>query len=110
MYTRVPLAATAEHAQKLAGVHALLLSHLLHIEAHVHEELNDIHLLSCELVSDGWAGGVAVWPRAAVNQMHRAAFGGSFVVPVVMETAVPAVQSSGQGGAFDLHIDPVTRT
>lgn len=76
----------------------------------MHEELNDVHLLSCELVSDGGAGGVAVWPGAAVNQMHRAAFGRRLVVPVVVEAAVPAVQRSGQRGAFNLHVNPVTAT
>lgn len=76
----------------------------------MHEELNDIHLLPCELISDGGAGGVAVWPRAAVNQMHRTAFRRSLVVPVVVEAAVPAVQRSGQGGAFNLHINPIART
>lgn len=76
----------------------------------MHEELNDVHLLSCELVSDGGAGGVAVRPRAAVDQMDGAAFGRSFVVPVVIEAAVPAVQSSGQGGAFNLNVNPVTGT
>ena len=105
-----PLAAAAEHAQQLAGVHALLLGHLLHIKAHVHKELNDIHLLSCELVSDSRAGGVAVRPRAAVNQMHRASFGWSFVVPAVVEAAVPAVQRSGQRGAFNLNVRPVAKT
>lgn len=75
----------------------------------MHEELNDVHLLPCELVSDGGAGGVAVWPRAAVNQMYRAAFGWSLVVPVVVEAAVPAMQRTGQGSAFDLHVNPVTR-
>lgn len=73
----------------------------------MHEELDDIHLLSCELVSDGRAGGVAVWPWAAVNQMQRAALWWSFVVPVVVEAPVPAVQRPGQGGAFNLYVDPV---
>lgn len=76
----------------------------------MHEELNDVHLLSSELVSDGGAGGVAVWPRAAVNQMYRAALGWSLVVPVVVEAAVPAVQRSGQGSSFNLHVSPVTKT
>lgn len=76
----------------------------------MHEELNDIHLLSCELVSDGGAGRIAVWPGAAVNQMYRAALGWSLVVPIVMETAVPAVQSPRQGSSFNLHISPVTGT
>lgn len=103
----VPLAAAAEHAQQLAGVHALLLGHLLHVEAHVHEELDDVHLLPGELVTDGGAGGVAVRPRAAVDQVHRAAFGRSLVVPVVVEAAVPAVQRPRQGRPFDLHVGPV---
>lgn len=76
----------------------------------MHEELNDIHLLSCELVSDGGASGVAVWPWAAVDQMYRAAFRWSLVVPVVVEAAVPAVQCTGQGSAFNLHVNPVTKT
>lgn len=76
----------------------------------MHEELNDIHLLSCELVSDGGAGRIAVWPGAAVNQMYRAALGWSLVVPIVMETAVPAVQCPRQGSSFNLHISPVTVT
>lgn len=71
------------------------------------EELNAVYLLSGELVSDGGASGVAVWPRAAVNQMHGAASGRSLVVPVVVEAAVPAVQGSGQGGAFNLDVSPV---
>lgn len=74
----------------------------------MHKKLNDIHLLSCELVPDGGAGGVAVRPGAAVDQVYGAAFGWGFVVPVVMEAAVPTVQRSGQGGAFNLHISPVT--
>lgn len=76
----------------------------------MHEELDDIHLLACELVPDGGAGGVAVRPRAAVDQMEGAAFGGGLVVPVVVEAAVPAVQRSGQGRSFNLHVDPVTET
>lgn len=76
----------------------------------MHEELNDVHLLACELVPDGGAGGVAVRPGAAVDQMDGAAFGGGLVVPVVVEAAVPAVQGSGQGGSFNLHVDPVTAT
>lgn len=74
----------------------------------MHEELNDVHLLSCELVSDGRAGGVAVWPWAAVDQMNWTAFRWGFVVPVVVEAPVPAVQRSGQRGAFNLHVNPVT--
>lgn len=76
----------------------------------MHEELDDVHLLPRELVPDGGAGGVAVWPRAAVNQMDGAAFGGGLVVPIVVEAAVPAVQCPRQGGAFHLHVDPVTKT
>lgn len=75
----------------------------------MHEELNDIHLLPCELVPDGGTGGVAVRPRAAVDQMDGAAFGRSLVVPVVVEAAVPAVQRSGQGGPLHLHVDPVAK-
>lgn len=77
----------------------------------MHEELDHVHLLARELVPDGGAGGVAVWPGAAVNQMDGAALGRGLVVPaVVLETAVPAVQGSGKGGAFDLNVDPVTVT
>lgn len=39
----------------------------------MHEELDHIHLLPCELVPDGGARGVAVRPRTAVNQMNGAA-------------------------------------
>lgn len=104
---RVPLAAAAEHSQKLAGIHALLLGHLLHIKAHVHQELDDVHLLAGELVPDGGTGGVAVWPRAAVDKVHGATFRWRLVVAVVVEAAVPAVQRSWQGRPFDLHIGPV---
>ena len=76
----------------------------------MHEELNDVHLLPRELVSDGGAGGVAVGPRAAVNQVHGTALGRSLVVLVVMETTVPTVQRSRQRSSFDLHVNPVTGT
>lgn len=49
------LVPATQHAQQLAGFHALLLGHRLHIEAHVHEELRHVHLLSCKLVPDGRA-------------------------------------------------------
>lgn len=105
------LTVTAKHSQKLAGVHALLLSHLLHIKAHMHEKLDDIHLLSCGLVSDSRACWVAVGPRAAVNQVHGATLGWSLVVSaVVMKTAVPAVQSSRKRCSFHLNVDPVAAT
>lgn len=61
----------------------------------MHEELKNVHLLPCELVSDCGAGGVAVRPWAAVDQMYWAGFGWSLVVPVVLEAAVPAVKGSG---------------
>lgn len=107
--TRLPvhLAAAAEHAQELAGIHALLLGHLLHIKAHVHQELDDVHLLAGELVPDCGTGGVAVRPRAAVDKVHGATFGRSLVVAVVVKAAVPAVQRPWQGRAFDLHVGPV---
>lgn len=73
----------------------------------MHEELDDVHLLPRELVSDGGAGGVAVRPRAVVDQVHGAGFGRRLVVPAVVEAAVPAVQRPGQRGAFNLHVDPV---
>ena len=74
----------------------------------MHEELDDIHLLPRELVSDGGAGGVAVGPGTAVDQVHRAALGRGLVVAVaVVEAAVPAVQGPGQGRAFHLHVYPV---
>lgn len=77
----------------------------------MHEELDDVHLLSCELVSDGGASGVAVWPRAAVNEVHRTALGWGLVVLVAfLEAAVPAVECPGQRSAFNLHVNPVTRT
>lgn len=76
----------------------------------MHEKLHDAHLLPCELVPDGRAGGIAVRPGAVVNQMHRTSFGWWLVVPAVMEAAVPAVKGSGQRGPFDLHVDPVAET
>lgn len=104
---RVFLAAAAEHAQQFTGVHALLLSHLLYIKAHVHEELDDVHLLPGELVSDGGTGGVTVWPGATVDQMHRTSFWRGLVVPVVLQAAVPAVQSPGQRSPLYLNVYPV---
>ena len=74
----------------------------------MHEELDDVHLLPRELVSDGGAGGVAVGPGAAVDQVHRAALGWGLIVSVaVVETAVPAVEGPGQGRALHLHVYPV---
>lgn len=103
-----------EHAQQLPGVHALLLRHLLHVEAHVLQELDHAHLLSRQLVSYSRAGGITVRPRAAVNQMERAAPGvwGLRLLVVVgvvvgLEAAVPAVQRSGQGGALHMNVHPV---
>lgn len=59
-------------------------------------------------------------PRAAVDQMQRAAPRGwglvllvvvvavaAVGVVVVLEAAVPAVEGSGQGGAFHLDVHPV---
>lgn len=105
----MPLAAVAENAQQLARVHALLLGHGGHVEAHVHEELHATHLLAAVLVPHGGAGGVAVGPGAAVHQVHGAAPRGRLVaVPgAVHEAAVPAVQSPRQRGAFHLHVQPV---
>lgn len=40
----------------------------------MHEELDDVHLLPCELVPDSGARGVAVGPWTAVNQMNWATF------------------------------------
>lgn len=105
------LTVTAQHSQQLAGVHALLLSHLLHIKAHMHEKLDDVHLLSCGLVSNSRARRVAVGPWAAVNQVHGATLGRGLVVSaVVMETAVPAVQSSWKRCSLHLNVDPVAAT
>ncbi len=81
------------------------------------EELDHAHFLSCQLVADGRAGGVAVGPRAAVDQMQRAAPHGRGLVllvivgavdVVVVEASVPAVEGPGQGGAFHLNVHPVT--
>lgn len=59
-------------------------------------------------------------PRAAVDQMQRAASGGggpallvgaavaAVVVSVCLEAAVPAVQGSGEGGTFHLDVHPVS--
>lgn len=110
-----PSAPVTEHAQQLPGVHPLLLGHLLHVEAHVLQELDDAHLLSRQLVTNGRAGGIAVRPRAAVHQMQWATPGrgrpvGSFAavdVVVVLEASVPAVEGSGQRGAFNLNVRPV---
>lgn len=101
-------ASVIKHAQQLPGIHALLLCHLLHVKAHVLQELGHTHLLSCQLVSNSWAGGIAVWPRAAVNQMqwtssHRRGFVllvgvvsmSAVDVEVALQAAVPAVQGSG---------------
>lgn len=72
------------------------MGHLLHVEAHVHEELDNVHLLSRRLVSDCRARRVAVRPWTAVNQVHGTAFGRGFVVSaVVLQTAIPAVERSG---------------
>lgn len=73
----------------------------------MHKELDDVHLLASKLVPDGGTGGIAVRPRAAVDQVHGATFGWSLVVAIVVEAAVPAVQCPWQGCPFDLHISPV---
>lgn len=73
----------------------------------MHKELDDVHLLASKLVPDGGTGGIAVRPRATVDQVHGATFGWSLVVAVVVEAAVPAVQCPWQGRPFNLHIGPV---
>lgn len=87
------------------------------------QELDHAHLLTRQLVPDGGAGGVTVRPRAAVDQMQRAAshrrrlvllvvvvavatVDGGIVVDV-LEAAVPAVKGSGEGCAFNLNVHPV---
>lgn len=91
------LVPATQHPQQLAGLHALLLSHRLHIEAHVHKELRHVHLLPCELVPDGRAGGIAVGPGATVYQVEGAALHGGFAgLMAVMEASIPAVQCPGQ--------------
>lgn len=60
------------------------MGHLLNVKAHVHEKLDDVHLLARRLVPDRWASWVAVRPWTAVNQVHRAAFGRGLVSAVIM--------------------------
>lgn len=103
------LGTAAEHPQELAGLQALLLRHLLHIEAHVHEELDHVHLLPRELVPDGGARGVAVRPGTAVDQLDGAALQSHLPVPVALvQAAVPAVQGAGQRRPLHLDVRPVT--
>lgn len=81
------------------------------------QELEHAHFLSRQLVPYGRAGRVAVRPGAAVDQMQGASSQrrgpvlflavAAVEVQVALEAAVPAVQSSGQGGAFHLNVHPV---
>jgi len=84
----------------------------------LHQELDDVHLLPRELVPDGGARGVAVGPRAAVDQVHGAALGRGPVAVVVaavavgvavavVQAAVPAVEGPRQRRALHLHVHPV---
>lgn len=113
-------AATAEHLQQRPGIHPLLPSRPLHIQAHVPEDLRGAHLLACRLVVDGRARGVALGPRAAVYQVEGAAPGGrgpgppaagapvaAVDVVALLQAAVPAVEGSGQGGALHTEVYPV---
>lgn len=110
----------AEHLQQRPGVHPLLPSRPLHIQAHVPEDLSGAHLLARGLVVDGRARGVALGPRAAVYQVEGAAparWGPgppAAVAPVaavdvvaLLQAAVPALEGSGERGALHPEVDPV---
>lgn len=116
----VSSAAAAEHLQQRPGVHPLLPGRLLHVQAHVPEDLRGAHLLARGLVVDGRARGVALGPRAAVHQVEGAAPGGrgpgspAAVTPVaavdvvaLLQAPVPAVEGSGQGSALHSEVNPV---
>lgn len=82
------------------------------------EELNHVHLPSCQLVADGGTGGVAVGPGTAVDQVQRAATGRragaaaaaavAMVTEAVMKAAVPALEGTRQRRALHLYVHPVT--
>lgn len=109
-----------EHLQQRPGVHALLLGRLLHVQTQVLENLDGAHLLSRRFVIDSWARGVAVGPRAAVDQMERTtprrrglvllavvAYMAAVGVVALLQASVPAVEGSGKGGPFHSDIYPV---
>lgn len=113
-------APVTEHLQQRPGVHALLLGRLLHVQTHVLENLDGAHLLSRHFVIDSRARGVAVGPRAAVDQMKRTtprrrglvflavvAYMAAVGVVALLQASVPAVEGSGKGGTFHLDIYPV---
>lgn len=103
--------AVTEHAQECVGLHALLVSHALHVEAQVCEELDHAHLLPRQVLSDPGTRGVAVGPRTAVNQAHGTTPGRSLSdapVAVVTEAAVPALKRSGKRSTFHVDVHPVT--
>lgn len=95
--------------QPLCALHLLLYDRLHHLILHVLQELHHCYLLTCLWIINLWAGGVALWPQAAIDYMLGAASGGWGVgadVGVALEALVPAVQGRGQGCASDLNVYP----
>lgn len=79
------------------------------------EELNHVHLPSCQLVADGGTCGVAVGPGTAVDEVQWAAPGRraraaavAMVTEAVMEAAVPALEGTRQRRTLHLYVHPVT--
>lgn len=92
----------------MSGLHLLLHGHPHPLIFCVLQELHYVYLLTCLYIINLWAGGIALRPQAAIDDMLGAASNGWGVgaVGVALEALVPAVQGCGQGCAFDLNIYP----
>lgn len=102
------LATIADHAGQRVCISLGIQAQLLQVKTHGNQHLEQSGLLLGGLVHQGWAGGVALRPLAGVHQVERAAFGRASVVACCLQTPVPAVQGTGQRGAFDLKTHPFT--
>lgn len=80
----------------------------------IFQELHHVYLLTCLWIINLRAGGVALWPPAAIDDMLGAASNGwgvgavgcAAALGVALEALLPAAQGCRQGRAFDLNIYP----
>lgn len=87
----------------ISALHLLLNDHLHHLVVYLLQELHYVYLLTCLWIINLRAGGIALWPKAAIDDMLGATSDGRGVgavgvaagVGVALEALFPAAQSHG---------------
>lgn len=101
--TQQPLISSGLHLLPYGRLHLLIF-----------QELHHVYLLTCLWIINLRAGGVALWPPAAIDDMLGAASNGwgvgavgcAAALGVALEALLPAAQGCRQGRASDLNIYP----